>query len=345
MLNFWQNIPIIASIRQKNMDREGVMPRFPDIKMVKTEVPRIKANIAEENLWARSMLDFIGDAVLSTDTDAKITYINAAAEALTGFSREEALDRPLEDILRVIDVRTRETRTNLARKVMETDRAIALHNSALLITRDGRELAIEDAATPLHNENGEVIGALVKFHDSRYSDEITAKMAYLAQHDALTGLLNRDAFAERFEQAAALARRHNKKMVMLFIDLDNFKEVNDTRGHAQGDRLLKALGCKLDECVRTTDHVCRYGGDEFVVLLSDLKQHEQAFSVIDKVRKAATGLSQSGKQEAPLQLSIGTSIYPDNGKTLKTLLSHADAAMYRAKASHQQGGEKAPENG
>ncbi len=290
----------------------------------------------EENQRAQAMLDFVADAVMSTDTETKITYMNRAAEVLTGFSRQEALGRDLEDVFHVKDIHTLETRENLARKVMETDRAIALHNSAFLVTRAGHELAIEDSATPLHNEAGEVVGSLVMFHDARYSYETTAKMTYLAQHDPLTGLLNRHAFAERFEQAAALARRHRKKMVMLFIDLDNFKELNDSLGHSNGDVILKTLGRKLLGCVRVTDHVCRHGGDEFVVLLSDLEQPEQAFAVVDKVRKAATDLLQVGGKDISLELSIGVSVYPDNGNTLEKLLPHADAAMYRVKTVHKR---------
>jgi len=288
------------------------------------------------NPWAHVMLDFIGDAVLSTDNETKITYMNVAAETLTGFDRRKALGQPLENIFRVIDLKTRKTRTNLARQVMATGHAIALHNSALLVTRSGHELAIEDAAIPLRDDQGEIVGALVKFHDSRYSAETTSRMAYLAQHDALTGLLNRYAFSERFAQAAALAERHEKKMVMLFIDLDNFKEINDTQGHTHGDDILKALAHKLVGCVRATDHVCRHGGDEFVVLLSDLNQHEQAFAVVDKVMEAAADLSRLNGDKASLSLSIGISIFPDHGRTLAALLPYADADMYRVKVSHQQ---------
>ncbi|WP_197025660.1 diguanylate cyclase [Marinobacter sp. HL-58] len=289
-----------------------------------------------DNQWADAILDFVGDAVLGTDTQATITYMNRAAEKLTGFSRKEAIGRPLDEIFRVIDVATRVTRANLAHHVMDSGLAVDLHNSSLLRTRDGSELAIEDAATPLYNANGEVIGALIKFHDSRYSAETTARMAYLAQHDSLTGLLNRYAFAERFEQAAALARRHGKKMVMLFIDLDNFKEVNDTLGHSVGDEILKALGQRLLGCVRATDHVCRHGGDEFVVLLSDLTEHEQAFAVVDKVREAAADLLRVGGYKPSVKLSVGISLFPNDGETLEALLPHADAAMYRVKTSRKQ---------
>ncbi|MDI9245138.1 diguanylate cyclase [Marinobacter sp. CHS3-4] len=303
----------------------------------KIKTTRNKTGLRDETLLAYAMLDFVGDAVMATDTDTNITYMNTAAETLTGFSRQEAVGRPLAEIFRVIDLTTRVPRANLAQHVMDIGTSVDLHNSAMLQSRDGDELAIEDAASPLRNAKGEITGALIKFHDSRYSAETTARMAYMAQHDSLTGLLNRYAFEERFQQAAALAKRHGKKMVMLFIDLNNFKEVNDTLGHAVGDEILKALGKRLLGCVRATDHVCRQGGDEFVVLLSDLSEHEQAFAVVDKVRESAAELLRQHGHWATLTVSVGISLFPNDGETLEALLPHADAAMYRVKTETKQG--------
>lgn len=304
---------------------------------MKLNVTRNKTDLKDETALAHAMLDFVGDAVLATDTGANITFMNTAAETLTGFSRQEALGRPLEEVFRVIDVTSRLTRTNLAQHVMEIGTPVELRNSVLLKARDGHELAIEDAASPVRNTKGEITGALVKFHDSRYSAETTARMAYMAQHDPLTGLLNRYAFEDRFKQAAALAQRHEKKMVMLFIDLNNFKEVNDTLGHAVGDEILQALGARLLRCVRATDHVCRHGGDEFVVLLSDLAEHEQAFAVVDKVKESAAELLRQQGYWATLTVSVGISLFPNDGETLEALLPLADAAMYRVKTGAKRG--------
>ncbi|MEX1197438.1 MAG: diguanylate cyclase [Pseudohongiellaceae bacterium] len=309
---------------------------------MKKESADEEVSSVDASVWEHEMLDFISDALLSTDARARITYMNCAAEALTGCSRQDAIGRRLQDIFRVIDAKTRKERGDLARQAMDTDRVVGLDSTALLITRDGHELAIDDAATPLHDGTGKVRGALVRFSDSRYSIETTARMTYLAQHDALTGLLNRHAFAERFEQAAASTQRHRKKMVVLFIDLDNFKNVNDTLGHSCGDALLKSLSHKLLDCLRVTDHICRYGGDEFVVLVSDLDQHEQASMVFEKLHQAIAEPFRLAGHEISLQFSIGTSLYPDDGETLEALLPHADAAMYRMKASHKQGGLTQP---
>jgi len=324
--------------------RDGLTVPVKDIKRSNLGAqPQRATAVTEEHHQAQAMLDYIGDAILSTDIQGKITYMNRSAETLTGFSRKDATGRPLQDIFHVIDMSTRGTRANLARQAMDTDTAIGLHNGALLINRSGQELAIEDSAVPLHNANNEVIGAMVLFHDARYSSEMTARMTYLAQHDPLTGLLNRHAFAERFHQEAGLARRHQKKMVLLFIDLDNFKEMNDALGHSNGDAILKALGQKLLESVRATDHVGRHGGDEFVVLLSDIEAPEQAFAVVDKVHDAAAQLLELNGETVSLKVSIGVSVYPDNGGTLEALLPHADAAMYRVKAANRRHRKHPPE--
>jgi diguanylate cyclase (GGDEF)-like protein/PAS domain S-box-containing protein len=305
-----------------------------------TEAEGEKGGSVQVNVWEHEMLDFMDDPLLGTDTEGNIICMNRAAETVTGFRRTEAVGRRLQEIFRIIDVKTRTARANIARQAMDTDSIVGLQNGDLLITRDGLELPVENTATPLHDVTGKVRGALVRFRDSRYTVEMVARMAYLAQHDFLTGLLNRHAFAERFEQALALAQRHQKKMVLLFIDLDDFKEVNDFLGHDSGDALLKALAHRLLDCVRVTDPVCRYGGDEFVVLLSDLEQHEQAAVVIDKLRRRAAEPLRLAGHEISLRLSIGFSLYPDDGDTLEAFLPHADAAMYRAKASHRSGSGK-----
>jgi diguanylate cyclase (GGDEF)-like protein/PAS domain S-box-containing protein len=315
----------------KTAQLEPLVAENAGLKPMTLKLTRRNAEVSDQTALAHAMLDFVGDAVLATDTAANIIYMNTAAETLTGFSRMGALGRPLADVFQVIDSTSRVQKVNLALQVMSTGAPVGLHNSSLLKTCDGRELAIEDAALPLRNAKGELTGVLIKFHDSRYSAETTARMAYMAQHDSLTGLLNRYAFEERFKQAAALARRHEKKMVMLFVDLDNFKEVNDTLGHAVGDEILQALGLRLLGCVRATDHVCRHGGDEFVVLLSDLAEHQQAFAVIDKVRKSAEELLRQDGGWAALTLSVGISLFPDDGETLEALLPHADAAMFPVK--------------
>jgi len=316
----------------REVNGSGALPKSSEEWAPTADIEALDQQVQQ----AYAMLDLVRDAVISTDIESNITYMNQEAEKLTGFSRQDSIGRPLQEIFQVIDMNTRRERADFAQQAMETDCAIELHIDSYLITRQGQELAIEDSETPLYNADQEVIGALVIFHDARYSPETAARMTYLAQHDALTGLLNRHAFTERFHQEAASAQRHKKKMMLLFIDLDDFKELNDSLGHSSGDAVLKTLGQRFLECVRVTDHVCRHGGDEFVVLLSDIEKPEQAFSVVDKLHSAAKGLRLKGR-DISLKLSIGASVYPDDGDSLDTLLPHADSRMYRVKASNKQG--------
>lgn len=297
---------------------------------------RVDDRVLNDKIRTKVMLDFIGDGLICTDNQSNITYLNGAAEKLTGFSSEEAFGLPLHDVFCVLDADTRELREDTARRAMDSNSVVPLHNGAVMVTRSGLELSIEDSATPIHNRKRDVVGAVIMFHDTRYSAETTAKMAHLAQHDSLTGLLNRHGFAERFNQSLALATRHAKPMGVLFIDLDDFKGINDALGHASGDKILKSLANKLVSSVRATDTVCRHGGDEFVVLLNEIAHAEHAVAVADKVREALAAVqTMLNGTEVTLRVSIGVSVYPNNGDSLDALLQHADAAMYQIKTFHK----------
>lgn len=318
---------------------EGYVHAVEDISVYKAEEAARK--VAEEQFYADQQraqvtLDSIGDAVLSTGIDGRVTYMNVVAETLTGFGRQEAIGQPLSDIFRVVDATSREAAVDPARRAIESGSTVALEINSVLISRDGVELAIEDSAAPIHDRNGAVIGAVIVFHDARLSRKTAAKMAHLAQHDPLTGLANRHAFAEHFDQSLALARRHRTQMAILFIDVDNFKDINDALGHECGDVILAALAGKLLGCLRAADTLCRYGGDEFVVLLSEIAKASDAFDVADKLREAAIKPMDVKGENVHLRISTGVSIYPDDGDTVDALLNCADTAMYEFKAFNKR---------
>ncbi|WP_417565424.1 diguanylate cyclase domain-containing protein [Marinobacter sp.] len=323
-----------AALMTDDMPGHCCVHTIEDISTYKAhEKARRKAEkqLFEEKERVRVTLDSIGDAVLCTDIEGRVSYMNRVAETLTGYSHQEAIGRPLRDVFHVVDATTREPMTDPARRAIQTDSVVALEANALLVARDGVELAIEDSAALIHNRFGVVTGAVIVFHDARFSRATTDRMAHLAQHDELTGLHNRTAFYERFDQSLALARRHGKQMALLFIDLDNFKNINDVLGHDNGDAILSALAGRLKSCVRAADTVCRYGGDEFVVLLGEIAQPDHGYAVADKIREAAAVPMVIGGHEVALQLSVGVSVYPDNGDTADELLKNADKAMYRVK--------------
>jgi diguanylate cyclase (GGDEF)-like protein len=157
-------------------------------------------------------------------------------------------------------------------------------------------------------------------------------MAHLAQHDFLTGLPNRVLLTERLSQAIGLAHRHRKQVALLFLDLDNFKRINDTLGHVSGDQLLQLVADRLTACVRATDTVCRQGGDEFVILLAEIEQPQDAAHIAGKLRVALAVPHLIGGHELHVTLSIGISVFPDDGIDVATVMQNADTAMFHAKA-------------
>lgn len=328
-----------AALLTDNSPNHGYVHTVEDISVYKRHERarrKAEAELFEEKERAQVTLDSIGDAVLSTDMHGRVSYMNRVAEILTGYTRQEAIGLPLREVFHVVDAITHEPTDDPARRAIQSDSIVELEANALLVTKDGAELAIEDSAAPIHNRHGAVVGAVIVFHDARFSRATTARMEHLAQHDELTGLHNRNAFYERFDQSLALARRHNKQMGLLFIDLDDFKVINDRLGHDIGDLVLAGLADKLRVSVRTTDTVCRYGGDEFVVLLGEIAQPDHAYAVADKIREAAAAPMVVSGHNVILQLSIGVSVYPDHGETADALLKKADAAMYRVKTLNRR---------
>ena len=318
----------------------GRIHTIEDITTVKASEQSAKAAreaLSRERERARVTLECIGDAVISTDAEGQVTYLNAVAEELTGWSREKAYGQPFGRVFRVVDTDTGKPARDPAERAMESLEIVEIPANCLLLRPDGTELAIEDSAAPILDADGRLTGAVVIFRDRKMSRESTTRMAHLARHDALTGLCNRVAFAEHFDQAINLARRHRKQVGLLFIDVDNFKQINDRLGHKAGDRLLRNLSRELASCVRSTDLVCRYGGDEFVVLLSEIERAEDAGSVAIKIRAAAAEPIPIQGHPLGLKLSIGISLYPENGDGMESLLQAADAAMYHAKRDHGQG--------
>jgi PAS domain S-box-containing protein len=223
-----------------------------------------------ESELARITLNSIGDGVICTDVTGNITYLNPVAESMTGWSREEACGRRLPEVLRIIDGDSRETVLDPLAMAIRRNEAVGLSANCVLIRRDGYESAIEDSSAPIHDGSGQLVGAVLVFRDVSGARAMSVRMSYLAQHDFLTGLPNRLLLNDRLLQAIAAAGRHGTCLAVLFVDVDYFKRVNDSLGHTTGDGLLKSIALRLVACVRTTDTVSRHGGDEFIVLLSEV---------------------------------------------------------------------------
>lgn len=163
------------------------------------------------------------------------------------------------------------------------------------------------------------------------AEQANEQMSYMAGHDYLTGLPNRLLLSDRMAQSIAFAQRHSKKIALLYMDLDHFKHINDSLGHAVGDELLKLIAKRLETCVRDSDTVCRQGGDEFVILLNEVEQRHDAVFLAEKIIEAMALPFLVGGSQLTVTFSIGISIYPDDGKDLETVARKADVAMYQAK--------------
>ena len=286
----------------------------------------------EEKERAQVTLNSIGDAVLCTDLEGAVTYLNVVAEHMTGWPWEEAAGRPLEEVLRILDATTREVAQNPMAASIRDNKARALAQNCILVRRDGVETPIEDSAAPIHDRRGRVSGAVMVFRDVSNARAMSQRLAHLARHDSLTDLPNRALLDDRLGQAIVTARRRRNKMALLFLDVDRFKRVNDTRGHAVGDRLLLSVAQRLSACVRASDTVSRRGGDEFVILLPEVARAEDAAVTADKILLALGAPHRIDAQELHATVSIGVALYPDDGLDATTLMKHADCAMYQAKA-------------
>jgi diguanylate cyclase (GGDEF)-like protein/PAS domain S-box-containing protein len=285
----------------------------------------------EQKERAQVTLDSIGDAVISTDTDGRVTYINAVAEALTGWSREAAAGRPLTEVFRIVDVDSRGVAQDPLGLAIRENRTVSLTPNCVLVRRDGGETHIEDSAAPIHDRQGAVTGAVIVFRDVTGARALSLKMSHLAQHDGLTDLPNRILLNDRLGQAMPMAWRNGKKLAVLYVDIDRFKHVNDSAGHSAGDRLLQSVAKRLLDCVRSSDTVSRQGGDEFVILLCDVAHPKDAAVAAEKMLVELGRPHCMDQLELHVSASIGIAIYPEDGTTADALLKNADAAMYRAK--------------
>jgi len=292
--------------------------------------------LAVDQERAQETLDCIGDAVICTDSSGNITFLNRVAETMTGWILNEALGRAMGDCVRIVDATSRKTILDPMAKATSQNQTGNLPLNSVLISRDGHEVHIEDSVAPIHDRDGQVSGAVIVFHDVSATRALEKELSDSAHHDFLTGLPNRILLNDRIGQALSLAHRQGCHAAVLFLDLDGFKLVNDSLGHPIGDKLLQAVAQRLLECVRSPDTVVRHGGDEFIVLLQELKHPGDAvFTVARLLKKVAEGYSIDSNQIS-ITASIGVSVYPRDGQNAETLIKNADIAMYQAKKNGSQ---------
>ena len=282
---------------------------------------------------AEITLNSIGDAVICTDVAGNVSYLNTVAERLTGWSSAEALGQPFEAVIRIVDTATGAAVLSPMRAATFHAATMGLPGACTLIQRNGQEIPIEDSSAPIHDRIGAIVGAVMVFHDVSTNRALTNQLAYFAQHDSLTDLPNRRLLNDLFTQALLTAKRHKTVLAVLYLDLDRFKHINDSMGHAGGDRLLQAVAKRLVDCVRASDTVCRLGGDEFVIVLAEIAQAGDAAICSENILKCLRAPIIIDGQAIHVSSSIGIAIFPDDGSEAEVLLRNADSAMYEAKGS------------
>jgi diguanylate cyclase (GGDEF)-like protein/PAS domain S-box-containing protein len=297
---------------------------------------RMQEALFGEKERAQVSLNSIGDAVICTDISGNITFLNLVAEKMTGWTWQDAAGRPIAEVFNILDATSRETIVDPLKRAVGLDTTLLLLPNRTLIRRDGFEISIEDSVAPIHDHGGQATGAVIVFRDVSAARAMALDLAHSAHHDFLTGLPNRVLLNDRVSQAIAVAARHAKQVAVLFLDLDGFKHINDSLGHSIGDKLLQSIAKRLADCVRGSDTVSRQGGDEFVVLLSEVAQEEDAAITARRMLEAVAEPHNVDQHDLHVTTSIGLSVFPDDGPDAETLIKNADTAMYQAKENGRQ---------
>jgi diguanylate cyclase (GGDEF)-like protein/PAS domain S-box-containing protein len=306
----------------------------PAIQVIALDITarqRAEEALFKEKERAQVTLHSIGDAVTTTDIEGLIDYLNPVAEMLTGWTNVEAQGQPLSEVFKILNERSRQPVPDPVARCLREGRIVRLANHSVLLSRSGQEYAIADSAAPIRGRDGQILGAVLVFHDVSETRRLTRQMAHDASHDALTGLINRREFERRLERALASARQYGRQHALCYLDLDQFKLVNDTVGHPAGDELLKQIKGLVAGSFRERDTLARLGGDEFGLLLDNCPlAHAQLIaqalvSSIHDYRFVWQGHS--------FQIGVSVGLVPITADTQDTaqLLSQADVACYTAK--------------
>jgi diguanylate cyclase (GGDEF)-like protein/PAS domain S-box-containing protein len=322
------------------MHREPLRPQKGDIHVIKLFAARAGAELERklalgetlmEKERAQITLHSIGDGVITTDSKGCIDYMNPIAEALTGWRYHQAMGLSLEAVVHLEEEQSGIVIADPAQRCLSEKRIVRPTTDNVLISRSGGRKSIQGTAAPMFDAQGNVIGAVLVFKDVSDSRRMQKMMVHQATHDPLTGLVNRTEFEVRMESALQSAKNFDNTHAMLFLDLDQFKIVNDTAGHVAGDELLKQISSLLAGQLRGRDTLGRLGGDEFSVLLENCplpKARKVAEMLIDVIRDYRFVWEQKTYQ---VGVSIGIVAITAESTTRKQLMQDADQACYVAK--------------
>ncbi len=289
------------------------------------------AELYAEKERAQVTLASIADGVITTDTDGWVEFLNPIAEDLTGWRANAARGLPLQAVFRIVHESTREPAPNPIETVLREERTIEVPATMLLVRNDGSEIPIVHSAAPIRGRDGKISGVVLILHDVSHERQYAAKLSYQASHDALTGLINRAEFEKRLSLALKSAAQMGRHHAVMYLDLDQFKIVNDTCGHAAGDQLMRQVASLLQRRLREGDTLARLGGDEFGVLLESCPP-DHSLRIAESLRQTMRDLHFAWEGRSfSISVSIGLVNVDDGLFTLTDVMSAADAACYMAK--------------
>ena len=321
----------VISRAKAKVDDKGRLLRLVGVELDITERKLYEEALFREKESAQITLQSIGDGVVTTDATGIVDYLNPVAEALTGWRLEDSQGRAIEEIFRAFHEETCEPLENPLAVAIRRTRSIKSVRPMLLIRRDGNEIYVESTASPIRDGSGAVSGGVLVFHDVSEARELNRRLSYHASHDVLTGLVNRREFEHRMERALKSAKARETSYALCYLDLDQFKIINDTCGHSAGDALLGQVGALLKSKVRWRDTLARLGGDEFGILLESCSLDE-AMRTAEALREAVRNFKFTWEERTfRLGASVGVVPIAADNADVASVLSAADSACQAAK--------------
>jgi diguanylate cyclase (GGDEF)-like protein/PAS domain S-box-containing protein len=312
-------------------DESGRVTHYAGYLLDITDRKQAEFELQQEKERAQITLRSIGDAVITTDVNGQIEFLNPVAEKLTGWECAIARGLSLKRILGHFDAASREGIEKPLARSLQTGMSVRSGRDWMLRRHDGRSISIQYSISPLLSRDGEALGVVLVLHDVTENRSMARQLSYQAAHDALTGLINRSEFEARLQAALESARSGNEHHVLCYLDMDQFKIVNDTCSHSEGDKLLKDVAVILQAGLRESDVLARIGGDEFGILLKNCLLEDAVGITENMLVMIRTINNESGGLTFGVSASLGIAVLDADAESITTVMRRADLACYAAK--------------
>lgn len=296
-----------------------------------TPLTQVRFQLEKQQSLKKTIFENFQDGIIACDSKGKIDLMNRAARVLYNFTKRDPIGRDIDGLIQFASDRI----TPLTGNENPLQRALSgevIENEDIVVTaQNGRRHTLRVNGHSISHDTAENIGAVISLHNISEIIEVEEQLKFMAFHDALTGLPNRRLFHDLLLQSLNQAARNDQKIGILFLDLDNFKSINDQHGHDVGDVLLTSVGKTLQSCLRKSDLLCRWGGDEFVIALLENHGADDILKVAEKICTTVLDCIHAKETTFTISVTIGIAISPDHGRDPDLLIRNADVAMYHAK--------------